>query len=283
VSAFLRRILVRGNVVLTLFVLAGCARLGAPPPGRFAFGVLGDTPYSAAEVEELDAMIPRINAQPLAFVVHVGDLGSSAKSQGCGDAWLDARARQFARIRVPFVIVPGDNEWTDCAHHGMDPAARLEAWRRRFCREAPGLALERQSGRCENARWRADGMDFVALAVPGGADGPGVSLDAVYAWLDESLDRAARDRAIKVVVFMHADPRFERQDGDDGYARLRKTLAMQAKRFDGRLVLVHGDTHWYRDDEPRPDLRRIETWGSPFVSWLRFEAVDGALRVEAGW
>ena len=281
-SAILHRILVRGNVVLTLFLLAGCAQLGAPAPGTFAFGVLGDTPYSTAEVSKLDAMIARINAQPLAFVVHVGDLGSSAKSQGCGDTWLDARARQFASIRAPFVIVPGDNEWTDCAHHGMDPAARLEAWRQRFCRDAPGLALERQPGHCENARWRAGGMDFVALAVPGGADGPGVSLDAAYAWLDQSLARAARDRAVQVVVFLHADPRFERQQGNDGYARLRNTLAAQARRFDGRLVLVHGDTHWYRDDEPRPGLRRIEPWGSPFVSWLRFEVVDGTLRVAAG-
>ena len=31
----------------------------------------------------------------------------------------------------------------------------------------------------------------------------------------------------------------------------------------GRLVLIHGDTHLYRDDEPLPGVRRIEVWGSP--------------------
>jgi hypothetical protein len=37
----------------------------------------------------------------------------------------------------------------------------------------------------------------------------------------------------------------------------------------GRVIIVHGDTHLYKDDEPLPGLRRIETWGSPFVRWLR--------------
>ncbi|MGH8687343.1 MAG: metallophosphoesterase family protein [Burkholderiales bacterium] len=269
-----------GTVPIWLLALAlgGCASLS---PGDFAFGVLGDTPYSTSEVAKLDAMIPRINAQPLAFVVHVGDLGSSATTQGCSNAWLDARARQFAAIRAPFIIVPGDNEWTDCAHHGMDPAARLDAWRQRFCRDAPGLALERQRGHCENARWRMQGFDFVALGVPGGSQGPGVTLDAADAWLDDSLARAARDGAKGAVVFLHADLRFEREGHDDGYARLRDMLAMHAAKLDGRLTLVHGDTHWYRVDTPRPGLRRIEPWGSPFVSWLRIDAGRGGLRVSA--
>jgi hypothetical protein len=45
-------------------------------------------------------------------------------------------------------------------------------------------------------------------------------------------------------------------------------------------VLVHGDTHVYRDDEPLPGLRRVEVWGSRFVSWLRGSVVGGELRVE---
>jgi len=34
-------------------------------------------------------------------------------------------------------------------------------------------------------------------------------------------------------------------------------------------VLIHGDTHLYRDDEPLSGVRRIEVWGSPVVSWTR--------------
>ena len=95
-------------------LLAGCAPLAPQPGGEFAFGVLGDTPYSQAEATKLDGLIARINAQELAFVVHVGDIGTSATTQACGDPWLEARQRQFARIRHPFVLLPGDNEWSDC-------------------------------------------------------------------------------------------------------------------------------------------------------------------------
>jgi hypothetical protein len=64
-------------------LLAACAQ---PPISAPAFGVLGDAPYTKAEVERLEAVIEEINARPLAFVVHVGDIGSSALA--CTDEWL---------------------------------------------------------------------------------------------------------------------------------------------------------------------------------------------------
>ena len=243
--------------------------------------MLGDVPYSSAEVEKLDALIGRLNAQELAFVVHVGDIGSSTRDEACGDAWLEARKRQFAWIRPPFVLLPGDNEWTDCA----DPARRLAAWRKLFCAEVPGLALERQAEHCENVRWHAGGMTFIGLNVPGGGnpDLADARMAATLEWLDESLSLAEQRGAQPMFVFLHADPRFERVGTGDAYARLRAVLATHAAWFKGRLVLVHGDTHLYRDDEPLPGLRRIEPWGSPLVSWLRATTAGGALRVEAGW
>ncbi len=261
-------------------MLSGCAALAPLPGGEFAFGVLGDTPYSPAEVDKLDALIGRINAQELAFVVHVGDIGTSAASQGCGDAWLEARKRQFARLRHPFVLLPGDNEWSDC----REPQLRLAQWRRFFCTPVAGLALERQpGGHCENLRWQAGGMMFVGLNVPGRGRNPlgERDMDPVFEWLDESLALAESRRAQKVFVFLHADPHFERNAPGDGYARLRAVLATHAQWFKDRLVLVHGDTHVYRDDQPVPGLRRIEPWGSPFVRGLRASLRAGELVVES--
>jgi hypothetical protein len=245
--------------------------------------VLGDTPYSEAEVRKLDDLIRRINAYELAFVVHVGDIGTSTTAQACGDAWLEARQRQFAKIRHPFVLLPGDNEWTDCARHGLVPQRRLAVWRKVFCTELAGL--DRQPGHCENARWHAGGMTFIGLNVPGGAEPQlrGPRMDAVLEWLDESLSLAEQRGANRIFVFLHADPRFERVGTGDAYARLRAVLATHAAWFRGRLFLVHGDTHVYRDDEPVPGLRRFEPWGAPFVSWLRASVTGGALRVESGW
>jgi hypothetical protein len=267
-----------------VFLLSGCVQLSPLDGGEFAFGVLGDTPYSAAEARGLDGLIERINAQDLAFIVHVGDIGTSARTQGCSDAWLEARRLQFSRIRHPFVLLPGDNEWTDCAKHGMDANARLARWRELFCVQTPGFALERQPGHCENVRWHAGGMAYIGLNVPGGGkpDLADARMAATLEWLDESLALAETRGEMHIFVFMHADPRFERVGTSDAYARLRAVLATHAGWFAGRLILIHGDTHVYRDDAPVPGLRRIEPWGAPFVSWLRVTGAGRDMEVATG-
>jgi hypothetical protein len=244
-------------------LLAGCAAQAPLPAGTRAFGVLGDAPYSQGEIERLDAVIERMNAEKLEFVVHVGDIGSSARA--CNDAWLLERRKQFARIRHPFLLIPGDNEWSDC----KDPLARLQKWRELFC--AGTLEVERQKGEyCEHVRWEAGGRVFVALNVPGGNNNlrhaeHAPRMAAVHAWLDEAAARTGERKGL--VVMMQANPFVT--SPRDGYASLRKALGDLAARMPGRVTLVHGDTHLYRDDEPLPGLRRIEVWGSPFVDWTR--------------
>ena len=49
----------------------------------------------------------------------------------------------------------------------------------------------------------------------------------------------------------------------------------------GKVILVHGDTHVWRDNEPLPGVRRIEVWGAPFVSWLMVPLEGGRLGASA--
>jgi hypothetical protein len=229
------------------------------------FGVFGDVPYSEAEIGRVEGLIDEMNAAPLAFVVHVGDVGSSSARQACGDAWLLERKKQFARIRHPFILVPGDNEWSDC----KEPLKRLEVWRRNFCGNE-GLPVERQNGPyCEHIRWQSGGTLFVVLNVVGSNNHlrhaeHAPRMAAVMAWLDESAGLALR-RNLRLAVLMHADPFVTTPR--DGYAPLRARLGILGERQ--KTILIHGDTHVYRDDEPIPGVRRIEVWGSPFVGWLR--------------
>jgi hypothetical protein len=226
--------------------------------------VFGDAPYTEGEVERVDRLIDEMNAAPLAFVVHLGDVGSSALA--CGDGWLLARKKQFARIRHPFVLLPGDNEWSDC----KQPLERLRVWRKLFCPSENGLHLSVQKGEyCEHVRWERDGTLFVTLNVQGGNNNVrhaehGPRMAAVLAWLDESA-ALARERKLRLAVMMQADPFVTVPR--DGFASLRDKLAELGARQP--TVLIHGDTHIYRDDEPIAGVRRIEVWGSPFVSWLR--------------
>jgi hypothetical protein len=270
-----------------LFALAGCVAAPTEPPARFSFALFGDVPYSRAQARVLDELIDQMNAAPLAFAVHVGDITSGAGP--CSDAWLEARRRQFARIRHPFVLLPGDNEWTDCHRAGFDPLERLARWRSLFCGPVPGLDLVRQGGAsCENVRWQAGGFVFVGVNVPGSNNNLGRSarmdaeharrMRAVFAWLDEAK---ALTRPGALVVLMQGDPMVEPRRGPDGYRALRAWLRRAAADASLRLTLVHGDTHVYRDDHPWPGLHRIEVPGSPQVRWLRAFASAGRLSTEA--
>lgn len=259
-------------------LLAGCA--SAPPPaGTPSFGLLGDTPYNAAEVERLENVIDAINAADLRFVVHVGDIGSAANA--CNDQWLLARKAQFARIRHPFVLLPGDNEWTDC----KDQRGRLAAWRRIFCDQEKRIPLERQPGEfCEHVRWESSGFVFVALNVQGSNNNVarpeehGPRMAAVHAWLDAAARAAEGKRGL--VVLMQANPFITLPR--DGYAGLRERLAALGQRMPGKVTLVHGDTHLFHDDEPIPGMRRVEVWGSPFVRWLEVSVSADGLAVRQG-
>jgi hypothetical protein len=268
--------------------LAGCAS-APPPPNGIAFALLGDAPYSQPHANLLDGVIDDMNAEALAFVVHVGDITSGRGP--CGDQWLEARQRQFARIRHAFVLLPGDNEWTDCHREGFDPLERLAKWRALFCVPVALPGFVRQSGaHCENVRWEAGGRIFAGVHVPGSNNnlGRSAAMDAehaarmrdVFAWLDESL-ALARERE-GLVVLLHANPWLTPRDGGpSGFTPLLEWLERAAENRPGRVILVHGDTHTFRGDERLPGMRRIEVWGWPHMRWLRAHLVPQGLLVEA--
>ena len=205
-----------------------------------------------------------MNAQPLEFVVHLGDIGSSAAA--CSDEWLLERKKQFARIRHRFILLPGDNEWSNC----RQPLERLQRWRGIFC-ETPAEF-------CEHQRWEAGGWVFVALNVPGHDNNVrhaehAPRMKAVLATLDEAAAVARAKEGL--VILMQANPFFPQ-----GFSSLVENLQRLAAERPGRVVLIHGDTHIYKEDEPLPGLRRIEVWGSPIVSWLRASISPGGLRLD---
>ena len=66
----------------------------------------------------------------------------------CSDALFARRRALLARSAHPLVLLPGDNEWTDChrpSAGAFDPLERLAALRRRFF--APGRSLGAEIGR----------------------------------------------------------------------------------------------------------------------------------------
>ncbi|MDP1952832.1 MAG: hypothetical protein Q8K27_03815, partial [Betaproteobacteria bacterium] len=103
------------------------------------------------------------------------------------------------------------------------------------------------------------------------------------AWLAQGFDLAKKHDYAAVFIFIQANPDFDlsylrRTNRADGYAAFKQDLLARTLSFGKPVVLVHGDTHRYRVDQPLSDpatlkrveqFTRIESFGSPLVDWIR--------------
>ena len=138
-------------------LIAGCA---SSPGADFSFALIGDLGYTPAQEPMVDNLMRELNTEPLAFVVHDGDLGSPPNGSCTNELWT-RRLAQFQASLHPLIYTPGDNEWTDChaaeGAPGYEPFERLMALRATFFRTNASLGqraipLVRQAGYPENAR-----------------------------------------------------------------------------------------------------------------------------------
>ena len=303
-----------------LVLLLAASAAGAQVP--FSFGVFGDTPYHPLEVPAVAQLLRDMDRAGMAFVVNIGDIKRG--SEPCSSEVLRERHALLDASPRPLVFTPGDNEWTDChtqAAGEYDPRERLDALRVLFFSDDESLGqtklrVTRQSEDPrfrpyrENARWIAGGIVFATFNVPGSNNnlGQGTAKDdetarrmsamfaehaarmtANFAWLAEAV-AVARQPAIRgLAVFAHADPLFGNQPGsDDGYEAWRQALRLQAAALGKPMLLVHGDGHRYRVDQPLTDpvtfdrltnFTRVEVFGSPTVGWVRVDVMPESERV----
>ena len=262
------------------------------------FAVIGDTPYSDYERRELPRMLDDIAAEHASLIVHAGDFKDSRLV--CSDAvFLDRRALLDAST-VPLVYVPGDNEWTDCrqlAAGHFDPVERLQKLRQLFFAEPRSLgrktvAVEQQAGGYpEHLRWRLGPVIFVSLNVPGPNNHFGIGRaprdeylarnPVVIDWLRQGFAAAHRERSAGIVIVMQGNPGFKHHAAGlthVGYRDLLETLSSETLAFPGQVLLIHGDTHWQRIDQPLRDptthlpisnFTRLETFGYPLMGWVK--------------
>jgi hypothetical protein len=294
-----------------LFLLPGAAPqaavAGEDAKTLFTFAALGDTPYTRDEEARFPDLIAELNREELAFVVHVGDFKSALSA--CTDELFLERRAWFELSRHAFVFVPGDNEWTDCARPlggSYDPLERLRRLRELFFASALSLgqrpiAIARQSvvsrrvhDYPEHARWEHRGVLFVTLNAPGPTNNVRAQAEhsqrsaAIRDWLTGSFRLARERKARAVVVVMHANPWGRSGEPRRGFPELLHTLAAEVSNFGGEVLLVHGDTHRYRVDQPLrdpatgatlPNFTRVEVFGSPEMNWVRVRVSEEAGRI----
>jgi hypothetical protein len=296
-------IAVIGSALLALMLLApGCQTPFRPPwapAPSFEFALIGDAPYSVQDATNaFPNMIDEINRARLAFVVHDGDIKAGATP--CTDELFEERHRQFQTFRHPFIFIFGDNEWSDCLQpkdDPRDPMERLEKLRELFTQgdESLGrrkLKLTRQSETPEfsafreNVRWTHGNVLFVGLNIPGSANNFGhpefpERNRANLAWLKEAFEVASRENRAGIMIIIQANPRFDLPPGNKTRAGFNDFIAQLEREtiaFAKPVVLVHGDSHYFRIDKPLvgtqskrrlENFTRVETFGNPDVHWLK--------------
>lgn len=274
-----------------LLVMGGFSRAAT-----FSFALIGDVPYSDYERNQLPQMLATMAEHNVAFVAHIGDIKRG--SDRCDDSLFADRYQLFESSRVPFVFVPGDNEWTDCdrlSNGSYDPLERLGKLRSLFWKDGFSLGqrklrLEQQHGDYpEHARFRIGPVLFVTLNIPGGnnyglAPEPNPEFLArnplVIRWLKESFALARREKLAGIVLLFQADPAFKHFSqglGHRAYREFQESLRHETLNFTGQVVAVHGDSHISRIDQPLRDTKgktisnfvRVETFGYPMMGWTR--------------
>ena len=101
-------------------------------------------------------------------------------------------------------------------------------------------------------------------------------------WLAESFAHAKTIGAKGVMIIWQADPNFNNENhladtrSYDAFPDYIKALSDQTLAFPGQVVLVHGDSHYFKMDKPinapsggvLANFTRVETFGSRNDHWV---------------
>jgi hypothetical protein len=105
-------------------------------------------------------------------------------------------------------------------------------------------------------------------------------------WLRRSFDLARQTNAPSLMIFIQANPGFDLVDtvdvnertlpANNGFTNFVDALVNETRAYKGQVVLVHGDSHYFRIDKPLinqermiQNFTRVEGFGSPNVQWLK--------------
>jgi hypothetical protein len=208
----------------------------------FEFAAIGDTGYSKRSQVEFDRMLAAMNRENLAFVVHVGDFEADPRpymrspatvTEPCTDDSFNSVLAQFQTSEHPFILTPGDNDWTDChllKPRKVDPMGRLTKLRELFYPAGRSLGkrtmpVESQASDPkfakfrENLAWTVNGVTFMTMHIVGSNNNRGripemdaeadERMAANIAWLKKAFADAKSKNSAGLVLITQANPGFE--------------------------------------------------------------------------
>ena len=208
----------------------------------FDFALVGDMPYTKVQEVEYQRVLTALNAADLKFVAHIGDFQFDAAlyhrnpaiaSMPCVDENYKAIYDSFQTVRHPFILTPGDNDWSDCwplEARKVDPLDLLAKIRTMFFPEgrrpraeadrraliSPRIPISPSSAR--TCAGPSGVVTFVTVHIVGENDNFGRTpeMDAEQAerkvanidWLKQAFAEAKAADSRGVVILTQANPGF---------------------------------------------------------------------------
>jgi len=237
-------------LLIVITYLLSCAR-----QETLVFSVMGDVPRQAWEDTLIQAQILAHNKTSAAeFMLHVGDIKTG--SSPCDEQVYAKVAGYLKTLNVPVFIVPGDNEWNDCA----DPQQAWIYWQQYFSGFERNWSREwkvqHQAAHSENVAWMRRNVLMIGINLVGGR----IHDQAAWQKMMETADiwiraqfEAHRDKVYAAVVFAQAHPNKKHQ-------WFMERFLNQVKSFAKPVLYLHGDGHrWlYEKNWLVPNLTRIQ-------------------------
>jgi len=234
-----------------------------PKVHSFNFAVIGQ--QAAKDDVTLLESIKRVNQSKASFFVISG---IRTQQEACSDGVFQRRKKILDAVEIPVVVSLAARDWAECQNEKGESAAqeRLNFLRGMLfendqaVRETK-IQVVRQSATvkfrhyAENARWESDGIQFATVNLPSNnnhylaAAGRNNEFEdrliANRQWLQRIFINAKSRKMKGIVLFVDGNPlaapaKSPTPDQRDGFAETRKQIAMLAKKFSGKVLLIHG-------------------------------------------
>jgi hypothetical protein len=190
-------------------------------PQTYSIGLFGDVPYNAQGKADYPALLADLNDSSIAFSIFDGDLKSGGDGP-CSDSLYTTAIANFNSLARPVVVVPGDNDWTDCwGRYGpgtqpySDPLERLAHERELFAATDQSLGqktltLTRESSEggpyalySENVRWSYGPVVYLGLNVQGSNDNYPYHDTDGYPRTDAEIQRMRDEEVARKAANLH--------------------------------------------------------------------------------
>jgi Calcineurin-like phosphoesterase len=254
--------------------------------------VIGDTPYGNAAIALFPTMVRAIDGDPkVREVVHVGDLKSGSEPCSDGRFQVSLNLFNAFKDPMIYAMGDNEwTDCHRANNGGYNPLDRLAKVRELFFPVAGqvlgsrGKTVEAQATIPENQLWSESRVTFGVFDIIGSNNGldhwfgdrvingvptPETAAEALsrttevaarqaanIAWLEHTFATARAQGSVGIVLFFQADLWHpgDRADGATFTAHQGwvERLSQLASSFDGKVLLVSGDSHDFRVDPGAP-------------------------------